>query len=341
MITKKSTITVCGLTALVLAFGLVLTGCPDATSSSDTSDLPSGPDTTPPAKVSGLVAHNGAADTEAWLVWTDPADADFDHVEITGTGITGTEEVAKGDQVLHIEGMNSGATGVTYSVISVDKTGNKSEAEASAAITLEADSTPPGAITGVTAATHASTEGAISITWTLPGDTDIAKVTIDIDDGAGGPATGSPIDLPRNATSYTWTGLTDTAAGYVFTINTEDFAGLTGTSADTSAAHPQDTTAPEPVSNETATGGSATLTVAWDASTSADENGVIIRVYSDSGHGTKVGNDVVVAQGTVSKDLTTTTVGASISDGAHLYVRIYAVDFTGNESTPEDIDGDA
>jgi hypothetical protein len=330
MTNKKSTIAVCGLTALVLAFGLVLTGCPTPTGGGGSPT----PDTTPPAKVSGLAAHTGAAATEAWLAWTDPADADFDHVEITGTGITTAAVVAKGVQVLHITGISSGAS-VTYSVISVDKTGNKSGAATSAALTLAADSTPPGAITGETAAAHASTEGAIAISWTLPAETDIAKVTIGIDDGAAGGSVVDTVDLPRNATSYTWRGLGDTSGGYIFTINTEDFAGNTGTSADTAAAHPRDTTAPAAVTSGAAAAASQALTVTWTDPTDADFKEIKLQAYSneDCADANKVGNEMTVTATTGTKTVNSSATGGTIAGTTQYWVTITAVDFVGNRST--------
>jgi hypothetical protein len=49
MTNKKSTIAVCGLTALVLAFGLVLTGCPTPTGGGGSPTTPPAPDRDFPA----------------------------------------------------------------------------------------------------------------------------------------------------------------------------------------------------------------------------------------------------------------------------------------------------
>jgi hypothetical protein len=253
--------------------------------------------------------------------------------------------VAKGVQVLHITGMSAGATGVTYSVISVDKTGNKSEAAASAAITLTADITGPATVTAEAAASHASTEGAITITWTLPGDTDIAKVTIGIDDGAtGGAVEGDLVILPRTATSYTWTELDDTATGYVFYINTEDFAGNvgnSGTPAATIAAHPRDTTAPAAVTGTGAStpgsGSTGDLKVDWIASTSPDVKWVRIELYTDSAYSSALGGYIPVTVAVGTTTMTLTDGGNSIGGSQTMhYVRLIAVDFADNESAAFD-----
>jgi formylglycine-generating enzyme required for sulfatase activity len=80
------------------------------------------PDTTAPADVMGLRATAG--DTQVELGWTEPSDTDFEKVEISGTGFT-TVEVTKGTAATTITGLTNG-TAYTFTVKSVDTTGNKS-----------------------------------------------------------------------------------------------------------------------------------------------------------------------------------------------------------------------
>jgi hypothetical protein len=79
----------------------------------------------PPAEVTNLtgVAGNG----ELTLNWTDPADADFDHIEITWIGgAGGSVEVVKAAQRETITGLVNN-TAYTFTVKTVDDSGNKNK----------------------------------------------------------------------------------------------------------------------------------------------------------------------------------------------------------------------
>ncbi len=81
-------------------------------------------DATIPAEVSSLTASTG--DGQIALDWTDPTDADFDHIEITwAPGGTSTVAVPKGNQTYTVLGLSNG-TEYTFTVVSVDLYGNKS-----------------------------------------------------------------------------------------------------------------------------------------------------------------------------------------------------------------------
>jgi chitodextrinase len=97
-------------------------------------------DTTPPANVAGLAAEAG--DGQAILTWTNPADADFDHVEITFIPVVGTQPitVAKGTQTQTITGLANG-TRYTFTVITVDASANKSDGSTASATPVVPPST--------------------------------------------------------------------------------------------------------------------------------------------------------------------------------------------------------
>lgn len=81
-------------------------------------------DTTPPAQVSDLVAV--ASDEVVVLTWTEPTDPDLDLIEVTtspGAGVTLSQ--AAGANGMTVSGMTNG-TEYTFSVVTVDETGNKS-----------------------------------------------------------------------------------------------------------------------------------------------------------------------------------------------------------------------
>jgi hypothetical protein len=93
------------------------------------------PDTAPPADVTGLSAAGG--NEKAVLNWTDPADADLDHVEITWTnGGTTPQTVAKGTQTYTATGLTND-TGYTFTVKAVDTAGNKSAGQTAVATPVE------------------------------------------------------------------------------------------------------------------------------------------------------------------------------------------------------------
>jgi uncharacterized repeat protein (TIGR02543 family) len=80
-------------------------------------------DTTAPANVTGLTAAAGIG--QATLNWTPPSDSDFASVEITATPVITAITVAKGTNTAVITGLTNG-TAYTFTVKSVDTTGNKS-----------------------------------------------------------------------------------------------------------------------------------------------------------------------------------------------------------------------
>jgi hypothetical protein len=83
-------------------------------------------DTTPPAQVSDLVAV--ATDEVVVLTWTEPTDPDLDLIEVTyspGSGVTLSQ--AAGVNGMTVSGLTNG-TEYTFSVVTVDETGNKSQA---------------------------------------------------------------------------------------------------------------------------------------------------------------------------------------------------------------------
>jgi formylglycine-generating enzyme required for sulfatase activity len=80
-------------------------------------------DTTAPAGVTGLSGEPGPGDGEVTLSWTDPADADLDHIEITWDhGGTSPVGVTKGTGTKTITGLTAG-TDYTFTVKALDTAG--------------------------------------------------------------------------------------------------------------------------------------------------------------------------------------------------------------------------
>ena len=85
--------------------------------------------TTPPAVISNVTGLTATpANGKVTLNWTDPGDADFDHVEVTSSPVTSTYTVLNGTSTKEITGLTNG-TAYTFTVKSVDTSGNKSSGE--------------------------------------------------------------------------------------------------------------------------------------------------------------------------------------------------------------------
>jgi hypothetical protein len=84
------------------------------------------PDAIPPAQV--IITNVTEGNAQVILQWTDPADADFDHVEITWSpGGSTINPVSKGVQTFTATGLTN-TTEYTFSIVSVDTATNKSSA---------------------------------------------------------------------------------------------------------------------------------------------------------------------------------------------------------------------
>jgi len=113
----------------VLGFMLPSTGTGTGTGTTGTTST----DTTAPANVAGITATPGNG--QAVLTWTDPADGDFDHVEITWSpGGTAIISVAKGSQTYTVTRLTNG-TAYTFTIKAVDASGNKSSGAVSGSTT--------------------------------------------------------------------------------------------------------------------------------------------------------------------------------------------------------------
>ena len=90
-------------------------------------------DFTPPAKVKGITATYSSEPKEIILNWTNPADSDFDHVEIVYTTNDGTADSAESEAISEssanktFSGIDGTKAYYTYYIASVDKLGNTSK----------------------------------------------------------------------------------------------------------------------------------------------------------------------------------------------------------------------
>jgi hypothetical protein len=208
-------------------------------------------DTTAPANVTGLTRTAG--NTQVTLSWTDPVDADLNHIEITWTGGLGgtggpvtvpksTEENRANSTT--ITGLTN-ETEYTFTVKAVDATGNESVGETATATPdspIPTDTTPPAEVTGLSA--DPSNEQ-VTLSWIDPEDDDLDHIEITWTAGSGG--TGEPVTVEKStagdrANSITITGLTNETE-YTFTVKSMDNTGnkstgvtITATPADAGGA---------------------------------------------------------------------------------------------------------
>jgi PKD domain/Fibronectin type III domain len=143
------------------------------------------------------------------------------------------------------------------------------------------DVTPPGPVTGLTAA--AASDTSIRLDWTNPAATDFTGVTIRRALGATAPATatsGTSIPVPASATakSFTDTGLT-AGTQYSYAVFAHDGSGNNAVAAKVTATTTKvDVTAPGPVTALAATVVSDTsIKLNWANPADADFTGVTIR----------------------------------------------------------------
>ena len=89
-------------------------------------------DFTPPARVTSIKGSYSSEDSSINLSWTNPADSDFDHVEIVYTTNDGTADSVKSDVIAEssanktFSDIDGAKAYYTYYIASVDKLGNKS-----------------------------------------------------------------------------------------------------------------------------------------------------------------------------------------------------------------------
>ena len=121
-------------------------------------------DFTPPAKVKGVTATYSSELKVIILNWTNPADSDFDHVEIVYTTNDGTVDSEKSDVIAEssanktFSDIDGAKAYYTYYIASVDKLGNKSnEVKYKVSVNKTVNNVPEGFVK-IPAASIAGTE---------------------------------------------------------------------------------------------------------------------------------------------------------------------------------------
>ncbi len=180
------------------------------------------PDTTPPAKVTGLTATT-VSYNQIDLSWNANSESDLDHYNVyrDGTKIAETTGTTYSDTGLSPE------TTYTYEVSAVDTSGNEGEKSDPASATTDSappDTTPPAKVTGLTA-TPASTTS-IDLSWNANTESDLDHYNIYRD--------GVKI-AETTSTSYTDTGLSPNTS-YTYEVSAVDTTGNEGEKSDPATA---------------------------------------------------------------------------------------------------------
>jgi hypothetical protein len=163
------------------------------------------PDTTAPAAVTNLT---GTVDNgQVSLTWTDPADADFDHIEITWADGP-VLNVDQGEETRTITGLTNDVA-YTFIVKAVDSSGNKASGET---ITL----TPRIPLSDVSGLSASIGSAQVILNWTDPPSADLDHIEISWTAGAGGSET-----VSKSVQTCSITGLTNDVA-YTFTVKAVD-----------------------------------------------------------------------------------------------------------------------
>ena len=157
-----------------------------------------------------------SGDSSVAVTWTDPADSDFTHVNLTWAPAASTEtqplRVDAGTGAAMLTGL-TGGTQYTITATAVDMTGNETDATAAVTpitFTTAAVTAPMASI--ITAA------GNTTITWTDPVPTDdVVKISIT---GVPGPTTA--VEAALGVGTANITGLTALGTAHVFSIATLD-----------------------------------------------------------------------------------------------------------------------
>lgn len=289
----------------------------------------------PPSKPANIdVAQNGVKG-ELLISWSNPSDADFNHIHIYRSTASGALGTLIADNVTGIKYTDTGLASLTtyyYTVRAVDTAGNEStntNAQPNEyglyprATTL--DATPPAVPTGVTAV-DATTGGKINLSWTNPTDSDFSMIKIYRSTASG--TLGSAVFIGL-AISWSNTGLTNGVA-YYYTVRAVDTSSNETTNTTQVSATPTapDTTPPAvpttggtPVVNTQAGG---TLTISW--TNPADSDFAFVRIYRSTTSGV-LGN--LVYDNVTGTSVTDT----GLTNNATYYYTIRSVDTAGNEST--------
>ena len=183
------------------------TGGSGSTSTGDTTS-----DTTPPAKVTNLTT--AASNGQVTLSWTNPTDADFAKVIVSAEPAAGDlanpKELTNKEETLTVTGLTNG-TEYTFTIVSVDTTGNKSEGE----VVKASPVIPPEVID---LQVESGSSGSVKLSWTNPADDKITGIEVSYVKSDWSKQ--DSVSLEKDKTSYTFADM-EKGQTYTFTVKTK------------------------------------------------------------------------------------------------------------------------
>jgi len=216
---------------------------------------------------------------------------------------------------------------VRYTLTAVDIAGRESP-PGPAVLTQARDVTPPGAPTDLAVRNG---DGAVTVTWRLSPEGDVAGYHIERSTGLSQPYARLDRALIPAARPL-WT---DTVAGgrqYFYRVTAVDSAGNASAPSNPVPARPVDRTPPAPPGNVTATAAAGRLTVRWSASPSRDVLGYWV-YRGEAGRFVRLSARPVVALEVTDSGYGGNAGGfARLTPGTRYTVRVSAVDSAFNES---------
>jgi ABC-type hemin transport system ATPase subunit len=272
-------------------------------------------DTTPPAEATGLIGTPG--DGTVTLTWTDPADSDLGHLEISWTGGSATAEKSTAGDRSNSKTISGLINGIAYvfTIKAVDASGNESQGGTVSA--TPGDTTPPAEVTGLIGT---PSDGAVTLTWTDPADGDLDHIEIS---WTGGSVTVEKSTAEDRSNSKTIDDLTNRPA-YAFTVKAVDASG-NESQGKTISATPGDTMPPAEVTGLTAVAGIGAVTLTWTDPTDGDLD--YIEITWTSGN--------VTVEKSMAADRANSKAVTGLTSGIAYTFTIKAVDASGNESQGE------
>lgn len=256
------------------------------------------------AEVSSVTTNGGNG--QVVLGWTDPTDADFDHVLVTQQSNGYSWTVAKGVGTSTATGLDLGIS-YTFIIHTVDIYGLVSTGVTAVGTTYSS----PSDVQSVSAAVD---NGQVSLSWTNPSNFSYAKITW---------SPGGSQVKTTTGNSFLVTGLSN-GTTYTFTIKAVSVQGLesNGIVLPATPAKQRNTTE---VSGLTAKSGNCKVTLGWTDPTAADFDHLL--VYRNGG-----------SPQTVAKGIKSFT-ATGLSDGTSYSFTVKTVDIYGLVSTGSTISG--
>ncbi|MFP3041699.1 fibronectin type III domain-containing protein [Treponema primitia] len=266
----------------------------------------------PPEPVTGMGgAYNRAAGTIT-LSWTDPANADLDHIDISWAG--GTAKANAGEQRAVLAVMAPGL--YNFTLTAVDKGGNRSPV----AFSFHADTTIPNPVSNLQG--HYDSNSII-LSWNNPeGDDEAEKIVISWTGTDNGSAT---VGLSGTTQSYDISGIAAAdRAAYTITVKTAN--NLKESDGASVTVYP-DRTAPSPPHTVTTSydKGTREIAVSWTDPVDADLQEILLEWGINGG--------AIAGTQRVSRGQQVYRITGVVSDSQGYMVRAYAVDRAGNQST--------